>query len=225
MLRREKNISQKQVALELGISQALLSHYEKGIRECGLDFVVKAADYYDVSCDYLLGRSADRSGLMISPELIPEPDSAGKDNMTGGGAGLLPVLNKKLISNSLNILFDILGKIKCKELTSEVSAFLMMAFYRMFRVIYSGNSKNPMALFSKGKTIYRGYSDAGMNIAEANAAAIVNGNHDELPYELSLDKLEIPNLDTKTLSESYPLFSSSLLNLIKNTEDKIKDIK
>ena len=47
----------------MGISQALLSHYEKGIRECGLDFVVKCADYYGVTTDYLLGVSASRNGL------------------------------------------------------------------------------------------------------------------------------------------------------------------
>ena len=38
LLRKEKGISQKTAASHLGISQALLSHYEKGIRECGLDF-------------------------------------------------------------------------------------------------------------------------------------------------------------------------------------------
>ena len=48
-LRREKNITQKVAAEELGISQALLSHYEKGIRECNLSFVAKAALYYNVS--------------------------------------------------------------------------------------------------------------------------------------------------------------------------------
>ena len=41
LLRKEKGISQKQAAAELGISQALLSHYEKGIRECGLEFLVQ----------------------------------------------------------------------------------------------------------------------------------------------------------------------------------------
>lgn len=61
-LRRERGISQKKAAGDLGISQALLSHYEKGIRECGLDFVVKCADYYGVTTDYLLGVSASRNG-------------------------------------------------------------------------------------------------------------------------------------------------------------------
>ena len=56
-LRRQKGISQKQAAEELGNSPALLSHYENGIRECGLDFLLRIADYYSVSCDYLLGKS------------------------------------------------------------------------------------------------------------------------------------------------------------------------
>ena len=57
-LRKSKGISQKQAAIDLGISQALLSHYEKGIRECGLDFLIKLSEYYEVSCDELLGVSA-----------------------------------------------------------------------------------------------------------------------------------------------------------------------
>lgn len=62
-LRKEKGISQKEAAAALGISQALLSHYEKGIRECGQSFLIKAADYYGVTCDYLLGRTAERQEL------------------------------------------------------------------------------------------------------------------------------------------------------------------
>ena len=56
-LRRERNISQRCAAAELGISQALLSHYENGAREPGLQFVCRACDYYGVSADYLLGRT------------------------------------------------------------------------------------------------------------------------------------------------------------------------
>ena len=56
-LRREKSINQRTAAADLGISQALLSHYENGAREPGLGFVCRACDYYGVSADYLLGRS------------------------------------------------------------------------------------------------------------------------------------------------------------------------
>lgn len=62
-LRTEKKLSQKDAAADLNISQALLSHYEKGIRECGLNFLCRAADYYKVTTDYLLGKSVSRNGL------------------------------------------------------------------------------------------------------------------------------------------------------------------
>lgn len=75
LLRKERGISQKLAASNLGISQALLSHYEKGIRECGLDFLLRCADFYGVSCDYLLGRSPDRTGSQITVEEIPDRKS------------------------------------------------------------------------------------------------------------------------------------------------------
>ncbi|MGN0570947.1 MAG: helix-turn-helix domain-containing protein [Candidatus Fimenecus sp.] len=62
-LRKERGLTQKEAAEQLDISAALLSHYEKGIRECGLSFVCKAAAFYDVSCDYLLGVSDARRGM------------------------------------------------------------------------------------------------------------------------------------------------------------------
>ena len=57
LLRKERGLSQKSAAESLGVSPALLSPYEKGIRECGLEFVVKTAEFYNVSTDYLLGLS------------------------------------------------------------------------------------------------------------------------------------------------------------------------
>ncbi len=67
-LRRERHLSQRQAAAELGISQALLSHYENGAREPGLNFVSRACDYYGVTADYLLCRS-DRPGTGDLEEL------------------------------------------------------------------------------------------------------------------------------------------------------------
>ena len=78
MLRKEKGITQMQAAQELQISQALLSHYEKGIRECSLDFVAKAAVYYGVTADFLLGLSESRHGLsdVYETERIESDDQA-----------------------------------------------------------------------------------------------------------------------------------------------------
>ena len=61
-LRKERGLSQKEVAMSLGVSQALLSHYEKGVRECGLEFVVRCAEYFGVTTDYLLGKDDSRYG-------------------------------------------------------------------------------------------------------------------------------------------------------------------
>ncbi|MGN0527152.1 MAG: helix-turn-helix domain-containing protein [Acutalibacteraceae bacterium] len=62
-LRTEKGISQKNAAADLEVSQALLSHYEKGIREYSLSFLCKAAEYYGVTTDYILGVSDSRTGV------------------------------------------------------------------------------------------------------------------------------------------------------------------
>ena len=73
-LRHEKGISQRLAAQELGISQALLSHYENGIREPGLAFVLTACDYSQVSADYLLGRTGVEytpgSGSAADPDTL-----------------------------------------------------------------------------------------------------------------------------------------------------------
>ena len=66
-LRRDTGLSQKQAASDLNISQALLSHYENGVREPKLEFVVKACDYYGVSADYILGRANQKNTRLPQP--------------------------------------------------------------------------------------------------------------------------------------------------------------
>jgi transcriptional regulator with XRE-family HTH domain len=217
LLRKEKGISQKSASAELGISQALLSHYEKGIRECGLEFLVRCADYYGASCDYLLGRSPDRNGLTLTYEEIPEPEEAGRENRSLGS--LLPMLNKKLVANSLNVLFDMLAKAKSKALTAEVSSFMMLACYRMFRVLHAANPKNQQRMFGIPAHIAEPYAAAAMQLAQANASAIASGKP-----AAGLEPLADPAplyISTELLQQNYPLFSSSLLNLVQNSEQRI----
>jgi transcriptional regulator with XRE-family HTH domain len=220
LLRREQKISQKQAAAELGISQALLSHYEKGIRECGLDFVVRVADYYNVSCDYLLGRSPEQTGATLTAVDLPDSDAAGKET-AAGNIGLLVLLNKKLISNSLNILFDLLSKVRNRALISEISSFLMLAVYRMFRIVYSCDPKNHEAMFCVSKPLCSGYAGAAMQRCEANAAAIAGGELKTLPGIGEAGEVTPIPLTSKELSENYPLFAASLFNLIKNAEEHL----
>ena len=214
LLRKERGLSQKKAAEELDVSQALLSHYEKGIRECGLDFVVRAAEFYDVSCDYLLGRTPHRNGATITVDDIPEPDALGKENVLKGS--LLPVLNKKLIANSLNIIYSILQKCENKALTTEISSYLNISVYKSFRLLYSANPKNPQGMFSVPLKLSGGRSSAAQDIALANAECLAEGEDvDELT---GLEKGKSPAMSPEKISEEYPLFSSSLFNLIQNAE-------
>ena len=73
-LRRESSLSQKKAADDLGISQALLSHYENGVREPKLEFIVRACDYYGVSTDYILGRTPERAFGGVSLQCRTEND-------------------------------------------------------------------------------------------------------------------------------------------------------
>ncbi len=216
LLRKEKGITQKHAAGEFGISQALLSHYEKGIRECGLDFVVKAADYYGVSCDYLLGRSAERTGRALSVEDIPDP-SAAKDSAYRGS--VLPTLNKKLISNSLNILFDKLNACPDKALVGEISAYIALSVYKCFRYIYGSNNKNADSMFSLSKHSFDSFASAEAHICEANIKAILKGEGAGLGASVKDTSAFIMN--TELLIKEYALYAPSLLNIIKSTEARL----
>ncbi len=217
LLRKERGITQKEAAKSLGISQALLSHYEKGIRECGLDFLVKVAAFYGVSCDYLLGISPDRSGLTLQVEDIPESDDKADAKYRGS---VLPTLNKKLIANSLNVLFDLLQQAGEKQLTTEASNYLMLSFYKVFRMIYSANPKNPNNNFSIPQSLFPRYTDAEMALTEAHIAAMLSGETvDGIPPAKTAEKLEI---SPQKLGEKYPLYATSLLNLVQLAEKAIE---
>ena len=56
-LREDRDISRKDLALALNISVSTLGMYEQGRREPNIDMLIKMADYFDVSIDFLVGRS------------------------------------------------------------------------------------------------------------------------------------------------------------------------
>lgn len=55
-LRIESNLSRAQLAEKLNVSVRLISYWENGQRECDFDMLIKIADLFSVSIDYLLGR-------------------------------------------------------------------------------------------------------------------------------------------------------------------------
>ncbi len=107
-LRKERGLSQKEAAAQLGVSQALLSHYEKGIRECGQSFLIKVADFYGVTCDYLLGRTNNRNNATSELESLASqkhmPLTASSETFIRAGIMLAEIMRE---SNSLDgVKFD-----------------------------------------------------------------------------------------------------------------------
>ena len=132
LLRQEKGVSQRKAAAELGISQALLSHYENGIREPGLNFVSKACDYYHVAADYMLGRTLSRDGAIIEMEELADASEA-RENLRGS---ILAKLQKKLVVNTASVLFDLLGQTGSREAVAQAGAYLSSGLYQLFRQLY-----------------------------------------------------------------------------------------
>lgn len=56
-LRKTKNISQLKLAMDLGMNQNSISRYETGERQADYETLIAFADYFNVSIDYLLGRT------------------------------------------------------------------------------------------------------------------------------------------------------------------------
>lgn len=198
LLRKERNISQKQAAADLGVSQALLSHYEKGIRECGLEFLVNTADYYNVSCDYLLGRCAEPMG---------KADNAPHNDVAESGTDKLTAPQKMLI-NSEKLIFSFLNALEDAALEKSVRGYLSLAVYRIFRVIYSANPKNDRRFFTVDSPGADGFTSAAMELKKAQAEnAAKNG------------AMQNVQITTNSISEDHPEYASALLNQIKSCED------
>ena len=61
-LREDHDLTQREVAAYLGVSQQTYSNYENGVREIPTNTVVALARFYKVSTDYLLGADLNYLG-------------------------------------------------------------------------------------------------------------------------------------------------------------------
>ena len=205
MLRKENKISQKNAAAHLGISQALLSHYEKGIRTCSFEMAVKIADYYNVSCDYLLGRTTERDGQII---FVNKPL---EENY---------IFDKTLIQNSLEIIYDMVQTTQNKTLLENISNFFNLSIYRILRILCQANPKNQSDLFTVNKRIANARSYGAMSEIEAETLSIIKGD-DDGEVEAITDASHLV-FQAQQLHEQYPLAASSLISLVKNAEGFLK---
>jgi len=209
LLRKEKGLSQKSAAAQLKISQALLSHYENGVREPGLSFVVDAADFYGVSADFLLGRTMSRDGTAINVNELHDA-TEDKDNTLRGSA--MSLFSKKIIVNTVGILFDLLGRMENRSLVQNAYTYLATAIYKLFRLIYTKSGKSPDEFFAVPAKKYADASDANMKLCEMRFRAELDEKADAAP------------ISNDTLTRDYPLLVQSLLSMLHSTEKEINKL-
>ena len=213
LLRKEKKASQREAAKALGISQALLSHYENGAREPGLAFVRKACDYYRVSADFLLGRTMSRDGTTIGAEELYDA-SAQKGNVLRGS--IAAMLNKKLLVNSVDVLFGLLGKLGSREAIQAASDYLSSAIYQLSRQLYRVEGPKTEEVFSVSRTHFNaGCVDADMAYSLADYM-------DSLESELKEKGVEaFPPVNNDALASAYPSGYQSFFQIIHNTGERV----
>lgn len=211
LLRKERGLRQKEAAEQLGIAQALLSHYENGKRECGLDFLVHAADFYGVSVDYILGRTSSRAGTVIAQEELP--DSTVSESYEGAPSGAVTLLRKKLITNSLEIIFSLLMKTKNQKLAKAVGSYLLTSVYRSYRMVYSAGGQNDENSFAIPIDNVAGMCAAKLAIEDVKATAAAKSvSHDTEP------------ITSERIEREFPKQSAALFSVVTNSEREIKKL-
>jgi transcriptional regulator with XRE-family HTH domain len=209
LLRRERGVSQRTAAKDLGVSQALLSHYENGIREPGLSFVVKACDYYNVSADFMLGRTLSREGSMLSPEEILNAAEPG--NILQGS--VMATLQSKLLSGAEGVLFGLLGKLGDKTAINAAAAYLGSAVYQLYRHLYhyAGANENYFAL--DPTTCTMGMADVDMKLEEGRYVKALRQH-----------KEGFPDLSPEALAAAYPGRNQSLTQVLSAADARLNGL-
>lgn len=205
-------MSQRVAAQELGVSQALLSHYENGIREPGLNFVLRACDYYNVSADFILGRTLSRDGTVILDAESLFDANAHRENPVSSDS--LALLSKKLLVNSTDLLLGLLAKTGNEDAIRAACNYLGTAVYTLFRHLYQTEGTNSQDLFSISPSRF------------ALSAAKIDMIASEMEYVEALtahakEEGHFPDLSHEALGKQQAALYQSLLHIIHITGVRI----
>lgn len=102
-LRTDIDKTQEKFAKELNMHKTTYVRYENGDREPPFEFIIKLADYYNVSIDYIAGRSKNKKGLTKSE--LPDDVSQLVENfmfLSDRRKGQIDLLMKQLVEEQEN---------------------------------------------------------------------------------------------------------------------------
>ena len=208
LLRREKKISQRTAAGDLGVSQALLSHYENGLREPGLPFVVRAADYYGVSCDYLLGRSMARDGSAVPAGRMDVQETAQDE--------------KKHVIRAASLLLDLAEQTGSMQLPHEIEAYFAIIIYKVYRYIYMADPAGVEAVFRASRDQFEYLCDARLKEHELRIRTAAKGAGG---FGLQQEELHRFPMSPNEISKRYPEVSGALLTVLQQVSDSLNELE
>ena len=128
--------------------------------------------------------------------------------------GVLALLSKKLLVNSIGVLFDLLGKTGRKEAITAAADYLGTAIYKLFRHLYRADGTQNEDFFSvPARQFMAGIPFADMICTEAEYV-------DALACHVK-EKGNFPPMNNDALRESYPGLYQSLLQIIHTTGERV----
>ena len=204
LLRREKKISQRTAAGDLGVSQALLSHYENGLREPGLSFVVRAADYYGVSCDYLLGRSMARDGSAVPDERMERRADAARE--------------KSKVVEAAALLLDLAEQTGSTQLPHEIEAYFQLVIYKIYRYLHMADPAGVEAVFRTTGEQFEYLCDARIRQHELRIRTAAHGAEG---FGIEAEELRHIFMAPSEVSRRYPESAGALLTVLQQVSDSI----
>lgn len=66
-IRKDKKVSQARLAKALGVTQQMISNYEKGLSSPNIEVLIKIADFFNISIDFLVGHKV-KEDVSLSPQ-------------------------------------------------------------------------------------------------------------------------------------------------------------
>ena len=169
---------------------------------------MRAADYYGISCDYLLGRSMARDGSAVPTRRIPSED-ANRNN------------EKQMVCEAVGLLFDLVQESGSRKLPEELTRYFAIPIYKAFRYLYMADPKSIDAVFRTRVDQFDSLCDAQAKLYELRIRATAAR---EQLNGMEHEEFELPNLAPAELVRRYPQAAQSLLTLLQIISDAIMQL-
>lgn len=198
--RHRSKLSQKAAAEALEVSQGLLSHYENGIREPGLDFLVRAAKFYGVTTDDLLGCGRPGPIPAMEEEAFSVP--------------FVEQMHYEL-HNAFVVLLDLLNEDYDPTVATYIRTYLGETMYEMFRLLYRANPGYDPNLF----TITDQQFDSGAVVSDLT---MVRAQYIQALDRMAANRTKEPEVLTpERLPERFAPYWPSVLNLLRMSSTRL----